>query len=88
MQSERLHRVLEYVSTVHDLCAVLGMDFFSTVTEVHPSLNDCTTAQSQSISNDTLSRLAKTVLALTEDKKQRLQKVTTYVLMLLTLDCV
>ena len=74
-QSERLHKVLDFVSTVHDLCAVLGMDFFSTVTEVHPSLNDSTGVQSKSISNDTLSRLAKTVLALKEDKKQRLRKV-------------
>nr|GLL17665.1 65-kDa microtubule-associated protein 1-like [Ipomoea trifida] len=74
-KSERLHKVLEFVSTVHDLCAVLGMDFFSTVTEVHPSLNDSTGVQSKSISNDTLSRLAKTVLALKEDKRQRLQKL-------------
>ncbi|XP_059441558.1 65-kDa microtubule-associated protein 1 [Corylus avellana] len=74
-KSERLHKVLEFVSTVHDLCAVLGMDFFSTVTEVHPSLNDSTSVQSKSISNDTLSRLAKTVLALKDDKKQRLHKL-------------
>uniref|UniRef100_A0A5B7AHG8 Putative microtubule-associated protein 1-like n=1 Tax=Davidia involucrata TaxID=16924 RepID=A0A5B7AHG8_DAVIN len=74
-KSDRLHKVLEFVSTVHDLCAVLGMDFFSTVTEVHPSLNDSTGVQSKSISNDTLSRLAKTVLALKEDKKQRLNKL-------------
>lgn len=74
-KSDRLHKVLEFVSTVHDLCAVLGMDFFSTVTEVHPSLNDSTGVQSKSISNDTLSRLAKTVLALKEDKMQRLQKL-------------
>ncbi|KAK2987048.1 hypothetical protein RJ640_004774, partial [Escallonia rubra] len=74
-KSERLHKVLEFVSTVHDLCAVLGMDFFSTVTEVHPSLNDSTGVQSKSISSDTLTRLAKTVLALKEDKKQRLQKL-------------
>ncbi|KAG2682383.1 hypothetical protein I3760_11G189200 [Carya illinoinensis] len=74
-KSERLQKVLEFVSTVHDLCAVLGMDFFSTVTEVHPSLNDSTSVQSKSISNDTLSRLAKTVLALKEDKKQRLHKL-------------
>lgn len=70
-----MHKVLEFVSTVHDLCAVLGMDFFSTVTEVHPSLNDSTGVQSKSISNDTLARLAKTVLTLKEDKKQRLHKV-------------
>uniref|UniRef100_A0A5B7AHU9 Putative microtubule-associated protein 1-like n=1 Tax=Davidia involucrata TaxID=16924 RepID=A0A5B7AHU9_DAVIN len=74
-KSDRLHKVLDFVSTVHDLCAVLGMDFFSTVTEVHPSLNDSTGVQSKSISNDTLSRLAKTVLALKEDKKQRLHKL-------------
>ncbi|KAK6149363.1 hypothetical protein DH2020_016888 [Rehmannia glutinosa] len=74
-KSDRLHKVLEFVSTVHDLCAVLGMDFLSTVTDVHPSLNDSTGVQSKSISNDTLSRLAKTVLALKEDKKQRLRKL-------------
>ncbi|XP_027331631.1 65-kDa microtubule-associated protein 1 [Abrus precatorius] len=74
-KSERLHKVLEFVSTVHDLCAVLGMDFFSTVTEVHPSLNDSTGVQSKSISNDTLARLAKTVLTLKEDKKHRLHKL-------------
>lgn len=78
-QSDRLHKVLEFVSTVHDLCAVLGMDFFSTVTEVHPSLNDSTGVQSKSISNDTLSRLSKTVVALKEDKKQRLHKVRPFV---------
>lgn len=60
---------------MHDLCAVLGMDFFSTVTEVHPSLDDSTGVQSKSISNDTLLRLAKTVSALNQDKKQRLHKV-------------
>jgi len=75
LQSERLHKVLEYVSTVHDICAVLGMDFFSIVTEVHPSLNDAVGVHSKSISNGTLAKLAKTVSALKEDKKQRLHKV-------------
>ncbi|KAK1360850.1 65-kDa microtubule-associated protein 1 [Heracleum sosnowskyi] len=74
-KSDRLHKVLEFVSTVHDLCAVLRMDFFSTVTEVHPSLDDSVGVQSKSISNDTLSQLAKTVLALEEDKEQRLHKL-------------
>lgn len=77
VQSERLHKVLEFVSTVHDLCGVLGMDFLTTVTEVHPSLNDSRGTQSKSISDDTLSRLAKTVLTLKEDKKTRLHKVIT-----------
>ncbi|XP_021912355.1 65-kDa microtubule-associated protein 1-like [Carica papaya] len=74
-KSDRLHKVLEFVSTVHDLCAVLGLDFFSTVTEVHPSLNESIGVQSKSISNDTLSSLAKTVLTLKEDKKLRLHKL-------------
>ncbi|XP_010270085.1 PREDICTED: 65-kDa microtubule-associated protein 1-like [Nelumbo nucifera] len=74
-KSDRLHKVLDFVSTVHDLCAALGMDFFSTITEVHPSLNDSVGVQAKSISNDTLSKLAKTVLALKEEKKQRLQKI-------------
>ncbi|XP_044473594.1 65-kDa microtubule-associated protein 1-like [Mangifera indica] len=84
-KSDRLHKVLEFVSTVHDLCAVLGMDFFSTVTEVHPSLNDSTGVQSKSISNDTLSRLAKTVLSLKEDKKQRLHKLQEFATQLIDL---
>lgn len=54
---------------------ILRVDFFSTVTEVHSSLNDSTTVQSRSYSNDTLSRLAETVLAMKEDKKKRLHKV-------------
>ncbi|KAK9133135.1 hypothetical protein Scep_012663 [Stephania cephalantha] len=74
-KSDRLHKVLDFVSTVHDLCAVLGMDFFGTITEVHPSLNDSIGVQSKSISDETLSKLAKTVLALKEDRQQRLQKL-------------
>ncbi|KAG8472476.1 hypothetical protein CXB51_034273 [Gossypium anomalum] len=74
-KSDRLHKVLEFVGTVHDLCAVLGMDFFSAITEVHPSLDDKTRVQSKSISNDTLLRLAETVSAFHEDKKQRLHKL-------------
>ncbi|CAD5182096.1 unnamed protein product [Musa acuminata subsp. malaccensis] len=74
-KSDRLHKVLDLVSTVHDLCAVLGLDFFSTVTEVHPSLNDSVDVQSKSISNDTISNLCRMVLSLKEDKKMRLQKL-------------
>ncbi|KAL3821079.1 hypothetical protein ACJIZ3_006984 [Penstemon smallii] len=84
-KNDRLHKVLEFVSTVHDLCAVLGLDFLTTVTEVHPSLKDSTGVQSKSISNDTLSRLAKTVLALKEDKKQRLQKLQEWATQLIDL---
>ncbi|KAJ8512738.1 hypothetical protein OPV22_003172 [Ensete ventricosum] len=74
-KSDRLHKILDFVSTVHDLCAVLGLDFFSTITEVHPSLNDSVGVQSKSISNDTLSKLSGMVIALKEDKKMRLKKL-------------
>ncbi|XP_072969129.1 65-kDa microtubule-associated protein 1-like [Typha angustifolia] len=74
-KSDRLHKVLDFVSTVHDLCAVLGMDFFCTINEVHPSLNDSVGVQSKSISNDTLSKLSKMVIALKEEKTKRLEKL-------------
>ncbi|EER89674.1 hypothetical protein BDA96_10G163000 [Sorghum bicolor] len=74
-KSNRLEKVLEYVSMVHDLCTVLGMDFLSTVTEVHPSLDDSVGDNCKSISNDTLSNLDKTVATLNEDKKLRLSKL-------------
>ncbi|KAG2319294.1 hypothetical protein Bca52824_012507 [Brassica carinata] len=74
-QSDRLSKVLEFVSTVHDLCSVLGLDFLSTVTEVHPSLDEANGVHAKSISNETLSKLATTVLTLKEDKKQRLEKL-------------
>lgn len=74
-KSERLHKVLDFVGTVHDLCAVLGMEFLGTITEIHPSLNESIGVQSKSISNDTLYKLFKMVEALKEDKRVRLQKL-------------
>ncbi|XP_009394695.2 65-kDa microtubule-associated protein 1 [Musa acuminata AAA Group] len=74
-KSDRLQKVLDFVSTVHDLCAVMGLDFFSTITEVHPSLNDSVGVQSKSISDGTLSKLSGMVIGLKEDKKMRLQKL-------------
>ncbi|PIA38213.1 hypothetical protein AQUCO_02800110v1 [Aquilegia coerulea] len=74
-KSERLQKVLDLVSIVRDLCIVLGMDFLSNITEVHPSLNDSVGVQSKSISDDTLSKLSNAVLMLRKDKKRRLQKL-------------
>jgi protein regulator of cytokinesis 1 len=74
-KSNRQQKVLDYVSVVHDLCTVLGMDFFSTITEVHPSLDDSIDVNCKSISDDTLSKLDKTVVSLKEDKKTRLHKL-------------
>ncbi|CAN7114982.1 unnamed protein product [Brassica rapa subsp. narinosa] len=84
-KSDRLQKVLEFVSSVHDLCAVLGLDFLSTVKEVHPSLDEETSVEAKSISNETLSRLAKTVLTLKDDKKQRLQKLQELAIQLIDL---
>ncbi|PWZ18854.1 65-kDa microtubule-associated protein 1 [Zea mays] len=74
-KSNRLEKVLDYVGIVHDLCTVLGMDFLSTVIEVHPSLDDSIGDNCKSISNDTLSKLDNTVATLNEDKKLRLSKL-------------
>ncbi|KAL8209779.1 hypothetical protein R6Q57_006511 [Mikania cordata] len=73
-KSQRLSKVLEFVNILHDICAVLGIDLYSTLKDVHPSLIDATGAQSKSISNDTLARLAKTTTSLKEAKRQRLHK--------------
>ncbi|GJM97990.1 hypothetical protein PR202_ga14961 [Eleusine coracana subsp. coracana] len=74
-KSNRLHKVLEFVSSVHDLCSVLGMDFLSTVTEVHPSLDDSIGVQSKSITDETLSKLSKMVIELNEEKAKRFAKI-------------
>lgn len=71
----RLEKVLEHVSTVRDLCTVLGMDFFSTITEVHNSLDDSIGKDRKSISNDTLSKLDRTITTLNEEKVLRLKKL-------------
>ncbi|XP_078439067.1 microtubule-associated proteins 65-1 [Wolffia australiana] len=74
-KSERLHKVLDFVNMIHNLCGVLGMDFYATVTEVHPSLTDSAGVRSKSISDDTLSKLAMMVLSLQEEKASRLRKL-------------
>lgn len=66
------------MSSVHDICSVLGMDFLSCVTEVHPSLDDSIGVQSKSISDETLSKLSKMVIELQEEKAKRFAKVYLY----------
>ncbi|KAL5661090.1 hypothetical protein ACJX0J_028215, partial [Zea mays] len=74
-KSTRLSRILESVSSVHDLCSVLGMDFVGTVTKVHPSLDDSVGVQSKSISGETISKLSKMVIVLEEEKSKRFAKI-------------
>ena len=78
LQRERLKKVFEHVSTVHDLCTVLGMEYFSIITEVHDSLDDSVSKDRKSISNDTLLNLDRTIATLNEDKRLRLTKVKPY----------
>ncbi|XP_044955186.1 putative receptor protein kinase ZmPK1 [Hordeum vulgare subsp. vulgare] len=72
---ERLKKVLEHVSTVQDLCSVLKMEHFSIITEVHDSLDDSVGKDHKSISNDTLSKLDRTIATLNKDKTLRLKKL-------------
>lgn len=82
LQSDRLRKVRALVSMVHDLCVVLGMDFFGTITEVDPSLNSSSgpSIQPKSISNQTIAKLSKIIATLKKDKLKRLQKVTSFCL--------
>jgi protein regulator of cytokinesis 1 len=51
------------------------MEYFSIITEVHSSLDDSVSKDRKSISNDTLSKLDRTIATLNEDKRLRLNKV-------------
>ena len=73
--SERLCKVLEYINEVHSLCGVLGINFGSTVHEVHPSLHQNGIEQSRNISNSTLEGLATTIYKLKAERKSRIHKV-------------
>lgn len=73
MQSGRLKQVLDHLKVLNSLCTVLGMEFRSTVNEVHSSLSD--TGEPKSISNDTITRLASEIDHLRGIKLQRMQKV-------------
>jgi protein regulator of cytokinesis 1 len=74
-QSCRAQKVSELLTTVRDLCNVLGMDFCSIAAEVHQSLIGSTSVHS--ISTSTLNKLANKVLILKEEKKRRLRMVVT-----------
>jgi protein regulator of cytokinesis 1 len=76
LQIFRLQKVNSHINTVHELSAVMSIDFSKTLNEVHPSLSDPSGSQLKSISNDTLARLTGVVHSLKQEKQQRLQKVT------------
>ncbi|GLJ53069.1 hypothetical protein SUGI_1130550 [Cryptomeria japonica] len=71
-KSDRLQKVLEYTNEVHGLCAVLGMDFWKTVSEVHRSLHDSAPGQPKNISNEMLEGLSWAIKSLNDEKKLRI----------------
>lgn len=65
---------MEYLSSLHSLCEVLGIDFKQTLSDVHPSLDEDEVPRN--ISNTTIQKLALTIKRLRELKIERMQKVT------------
>ncbi|PNT70759.1 65-kDa microtubule-associated protein 3 isoform X2 [Brachypodium distachyon] len=72
-KSERLKQVMEYLSSLHSLCEVLGIDFKQTLSDVHPSLDEDEVPRN--ISNTTIQKLALTIKRLRELKIERMQKL-------------
>ncbi|KAI3712564.1 hypothetical protein L1987_71123 [Smallanthus sonchifolius] len=78
IDSDRLKKVLDHLSTLNSLCLVLGMDFNQTVHEINPGLAE--TEGTKSISDDAIGRLAAAIETLHEVKIERLQRVATSLL--------
>ncbi|KAI5059834.1 hypothetical protein GOP47_0026153 [Adiantum capillus-veneris] len=74
-KNDRLHKVMDHVNTIRSLCKVLGCDFLATIREVHPSLDECSSNQAQSITDETIERLSFTVEILMEEKRRRMQQI-------------
>ncbi|PWA51764.1 hypothetical protein CTI12_AA456540 [Artemisia annua] len=72
-KSDRLKQVLDHLKTLHSICLVLGMDFKSTISGIHPNLEN--PGSKRSISADTIQKLSNAVSRLNEIKIQRLRRV-------------
>ncbi|GJR70221.1 65-kDa microtubule-associated protein 3-like protein [Tanacetum coccineum] len=72
-KSDRLKQVLDHLKTLHSVCLVLGMDFKSTISGIHPALEN--PGSKRSISADTIQKLSNAVSRLNEVKIQRLRRV-------------
>jgi protein regulator of cytokinesis 1 len=68
---------MEYVDVLHGLCNVLGFDFLTIVREIHPTLDESSTAYNQvkNISDDTLTKLSNVVESLKLEKRKRMEQV-------------
>ncbi|CAH9092330.1 unnamed protein product [Cuscuta europaea] len=72
-KTERVRKILEFVNEVHSLCAVLGVEFGKTVSDVHPSLRE--SGQCMNISDSTLQGLNQAIIRLKTERKLRFQKL-------------
>nr|GMD62052.1 65-kDa microtubule-associated protein 3-like [Ipomoea batatas] len=69
-KSDRLKQVLDHLESLNSLCIVLGIDFKSTIGEIHPTLGDSSALKS--VSTETIERLSAAIHKLREVKIQRL----------------
>lgn len=74
-KSERLDKVLEHVNEIHSLCGVLGVNFHTTLVEVHPSLDETSLGKSTNISDNTLEKLVRSIQKLKTEKHIRTKKL-------------
>uniref|UniRef100_A0A7N0UKY6 Uncharacterized protein n=2 Tax=Kalanchoe fedtschenkoi TaxID=63787 RepID=A0A7N0UKY6_KALFE len=81
-KADRVTKILDYVNEVHSLCAVLGIDFGKTVSEVHPSLHANSFEQSTNIGNNVLEGLEQAICKLKSDRKTRYLKLKNFASML------
>ena len=63
-----------YISTIQNLSATLGMDASMIITKVHPSLNELS-GLSKNMSDRILAKLNSRVESLEAEKQSRIEKV-------------
>ncbi|KAI3497626.1 hypothetical protein L1887_33065 [Cichorium endivia] len=73
-KNDRLERVKNYISTIQNLSATLGMDSSMIITKVHPSLNDLS-GLTKNMSDRILDTLNSTVESLEAEKRSRIEKL-------------
>lgn len=76
MQTLRLQKIDNDITTIHALTVVMSLDINKTLSEAHPSIGDLANGRPKSISNETLDSLTGLVKSLKQEKQQRLRKVT------------
>ncbi|PWA98831.1 microtubule-associated protein 65-8 [Artemisia annua] len=73
-KNDRLEKVKNYINTIQNLSATLGMDPSMIITKVHPSLNELS-GLSKNMSDRILAKLNSTVESLEAEKQSRIEKL-------------